>query len=218
MSDQNYDEALSKIGWPEKPSDWKEIPATFSEEKIEIAGHAVMWAWGESYMQELAKIATRNGGVILEIGFGFGFSADYIQKQSIEKHVIIEMNANVFAKLKIFKQNAPKTVEPIFGLWQEVIPSMPDESFDAILFDAYPLSEDDIDCKLSFFDHAYRLLKKGGIFTYYSDEETDFSYQHLQKLHAAGFRNIQKQICAVNPSKDCLYWKSKTIVAPIIIK
>jgi guanidinoacetate N-methyltransferase len=177
-----------------------------------------MWNWAKPYMQELAKIATRNGGVILEIGFGLGLSADYIQKQAIEKHVIVEMNTDVFAKLKVFMQSAPKTVEPILGLWQEVIPSMPDESFDGIIFDAYPLSADDLEYHFSFFENAYRLLKRGGVFTYYSSEETDFSSQHLQKLHAAGFKNIQKKVCAVNPSEDCLYWKSKTIVAPIVIK
>jgi hypothetical protein len=34
-SNQNRDGTQFKIGWPEKPSDWKEMPATFSEEKLE---------------------------------------------------------------------------------------------------------------------------------------------------------------------------------------
>ena len=102
-----------------------------------------------------------------------------------------------------------------------MIPSIPDESIDGILFDTYPLdfkNEEDMECKFPFFDHAYRLLKKDGVFTYYSSEATDFPPKHFQLLTNAGFTNIQKKICPVNPPPDCLYWKSSTMIAPIVIK
>lgn len=218
MSNPNYDDALLKIGFPDQPSDWKKIPAVFSEGKLSIAGHPVMEDWEDSYMQELAHIATSNGGVILELGFGLGLSANYIQQQPIDKHIIIEANEDVFVKLEEFAKSAAHEVEPRFGLWEEVVPSIPDESIDGILFDTYPLSEEQPECEIPFFEHAYRVLKKGGIFTYYSSEVSDFSPQHLQLLQTAGFSDIQKKVCAVNPPDDCLYWKSKTMIAPIVKK
>ena len=204
--------------WPDKPSDWKELPAFFSQEKIEIGGHVVMWRWAQSYMEELARIATRNAGVVLEIGFGFGVSADVIQQQPIERHVIVEMNADVFARLEDYARTAQRPIEALSGLWQEVVPTLPDESFDGILFDAFPASAEDVEFHFSFFPSAYRLLKKGGVFTYYSSEETDFSSRHLQRLREAGFSHIAKRLCAVDPAPECLYWQSNTIIAPIIVK
>ena len=214
----NYDEMLFKIGFPKKPSEWKKMPAVFSEGKLSIAGHPVMEDWEDSYMQELAQIATSNGGVVLELGFGLGISANYVQQQPIDKHIIIEANEEVYVRLEEFAKNATFEVEPRLGLWEEILPSIPDVNIDGILFDTYPLSEEEIECEFPFFEHAYRVLKKGGIFTYYSSEVSDFSPQHLQLLQSAGFSNIQKKVCAVNPPDDCLYWKSKTMIAPIIRK
>jgi len=217
LSNQNYDDRLPE-SFPDKPSDWKKIPAVFSEGKLSIAGHPVMEDWEDSYMQELAQIATSNGGVILELGFGLGLSANYIQQQPIDKHIIIEANEDVFVKLEEFAKSAAHAVEPRFGLWEDVIPSIGDESIDGILFDTYPLTEAQVEDDFSFFEHAYRVLKKGGIFTYFSGEVSDFPPQHLQLLQTAGFSDIQKKVCAVNPPDDCLYWKSKTIIAPIAKK
>jgi len=220
LSNQNYDEALFKIG-AVKPSDWKKKPAIFSDGKLSIAGHPVMEDWEDSYMQELAQIATSNGGVILELGFGLGLSANYIQQQPIDKHIIIEANEEVFAKLEEFAKNATYEVEPRLGLWEEMLPSIPDESIEGILFDTYSPNfenEEQFECEFPFFEHAYRILKKGGVFTYYSSEVSDFSPQHLQLLQTAGFSNIEKKICAVNTPDDCLYWKSKTMIAPIVKK
>ncbi len=62
------------------------------------------------------------------------------------------------------------------------------------------------------------VFKKGGIFTYFSYEASDFSPQHLQSLQTAGFSNIQKKVCALNTPDECVYWKSKTMIAPIVRK
>ncbi|QTA87831.1 class I SAM-dependent methyltransferase [Desulfonema magnum] len=132
MSDKKYDDALFKID-PIDPSDWKKKPAVFSKGKLKIGGHPVMEDWEDAYMKELARIASGNSGVVLELGFGLGLSANYIQQQSIDKHIIIEANKDVFVKLEEFAKNAPHKVEPILGLWEEVLPSIPDESVDGIL-------------------------------------------------------------------------------------
>jgi guanidinoacetate N-methyltransferase len=109
------------------------------------------------------------GGKILEVGFGMGISARYIQEHKIEEHIIIEGNANVFVKLEEFAQQAKHKVTPIFGLWQDVVDSLPNDSFEGILFDVAPITEDEVIVwRDSFFEQAYRLLKKGGVFTHYT--------------------------------------------------
>jgi hypothetical protein len=80
------------------------MPAMFSDGKLSIAGDSVMEDWEESYMQELAQIATSNGGI--ELGFCLGISANYVQQQPIDKHIIIEANEEVFVKLEEFAKKA----------------------------------------------------------------------------------------------------------------
>jgi guanidinoacetate N-methyltransferase len=174
--------------------------------------------WEAPYMKELAGIVCMNGGIILEIGFGLGISARDIQSHPVDKHIIIEANDDVFTRLTEFAQTAEKKVVPIFGLWQEVVPSIADGSIDGIIFDAYPLNADDADCQYPFFEHAFRMLKEGGIFTYYSDEATQFTSEHIQKLRDAGFEKIDKRVVDANPPDDCLYWQDKTFLVPIVRK
>jgi hypothetical protein len=192
LSNPNYDDALLKIGFPDQPSDWKKIPAVFSEGKLSIAGHPVMEDWEDSYMQELAHIATSNGGVILELGFGLGLSANYIQQQPIDKHIIIEANEDVFVKLEEFAKSAAHEVEPRFGLWEEVVPSIPDESIDGILFDTYPLSEEQPECEIPFFEHAY-----------YSRKGVYLLITHLKFLifHLSIFNYYRRQDLAISRKK-----------------
>ena len=218
---KKYDNALFSID-SIHPKDWKEQPAIFSEGKLSIAGHPVMQDWEQPYMQELAQIASSNGGVILELGFGLGLSATCIQEQSIEQHIIIEANKDVFTKLEKFAAKAQHQVVPLFGLWEEVISSIEDESIDGILFDTYITCFENADQftyeYFPFFEHAYRVLRKGGVFTYYSSEVADFSPDHYQFLKKTGFTSIEKRVFPMNPPADCLYWKNDTMIAPVIKK
>ncbi|KKR46975.1 MAG: hypothetical protein UT82_C0005G0036 [Parcubacteria group bacterium GW2011_GWB1_40_14] len=212
-------ETRKKIGFPSSPKKWKDAKANYSEHELVINNHPVMEDWESDYMQVLASIACSQGGKVLEIGFGMGISSGYIQSHDIVEHVIIEANSDVFDKLIEFAKSAPEKVTPIFGFWQNVTKDLPDETFDGILFDTYPLQESEVHKNhFDFFVEAYRLLKNGGILTYYSDEINDFSPEHRLALERSGFKNINMQICDVNPPADCLYWKSKTIVAPIVRK
>ena len=210
-----------EIGFPNDPTEWRDSPAHFSADgsTLNILGHPVMESWEEPYMEKLAKIATSNGGKILELGFGLGISASYIQKNEISEHVIIEANREVSVKAQDFANNSRFPTRVLEGLWQDVIHDIPSGYFNGILFDTYPLDIHEVHCQhFSFFEHAFRVLSTGGVFTYYSDEIIDFSPKHIAALNKAGFTEIKSEICSVNPPDDCLYWTSKSILAPIITK
>lgn len=107
----------------------------------------------------------------------------------------------------------------INGFWEEVTPKLKDEIFDGILFDTSPIEKEVVYFHFfPFFKEAHRLLKKNGLFTYFSDEEKEFSKEHLKQLKSAGFSKIDYKICSVNPPKYCRYWKAKTIIVPIVFK
>jgi len=201
--------------------EWKDAPATFTEHDLKIFGQPVMEDWEDDYMRELANIASSHGGVVLELGYGMGISARYIQKNKIEKHIIIEANHDVAEKAREFAKTATYPVEVMEGFWEEEILKIPDESIDGILFDTYPLSEKELyQNHFFFFPFAYQKLKTGGIFTYYSDEVEKFSDVHLKKLQEAGFKleNINGKPFPVTPPADCEYWKDSTMLAPNIVK
>lgn len=208
-----------EIGFTQQWRQWQEAQAVYSQDTLRILDHPVMEAWEHPYMQRLAEIACGQGGRVLEVGFGMGISACYIQQQAIEAHVVIEANRQVFKRLQHFAVQAPHPVSAYFGFWEDVVQALEAESFDGILFDTYPLQAQHIHCNhFPFFAAAQRLLKPGGVLTYYSDEVDDFSAAHREALHNAGFQQIAGQACPVTPPKDCLYWQNNRILAPIVTK
>ncbi len=211
------------IGFPKRKEDWAKARAIFSKHSLRIAGHPVMEDWEKGYMNKLAKIAGSKHGRVLEVGYGMGLSAKAIQSNGVTDHFIIECHPDVVAKcVQDFHEAIGQNhLHIISGFWEEATPLIAGETFDGILFDTYPLTEEQIHANhFWFFKEAWRLLKPGGILTYYSDEATGFSDKHLAKLEEAKFtrENINFEIVNVNPPPNCEYWQDNTIVAPIVKK
>ena len=80
---------------------------TFESDKITIdgVGDEVMMDWEHSIMSASAAYVTEGGGDILEVGFGMGISAGYIQSHSISSHTIIENHPQIVEKLETWIQN-----------------------------------------------------------------------------------------------------------------
>ena len=217
------DARQKEIGFPEDRRAFKTAQPVFDQanQTLKVYGQPVMERWEEPYMAMLAEIATRRGGRVLEVGFGMGISAGFIQQHSPSEHVVIEANAAIARMAREFTtQHAPRNrITVLEGFWEDVVPGLPRDSFDGILFDTYPLNEEEqVSLHASFIPHAYRLLKPGGILTFYSDEPTDLGSDVLAVLHSSGFTKIRWQLCQVAPPPDCEYWSYETIVAPIIEK
>ena len=204
--------------FPNERDKWITAKANISGGKLEILGHPVMEDWEKPYMTELATIATRNGGNVLEIGFGLGLSASCIQKKDVYRHYIVEANYDVFLQLLEFSKSASSKVIPIFGFWQDIVPQLQSDSFDGILYDPYPTNYDEYRlAEFNFIFHAQRLLKPGGMFTYYTCLE-ESSDDFVEMVKEAGFRSGGGYSIDVQPSADCKYWSKKRIFVPILTK
>lgn len=208
--------------WFPKKEEYLKLPAVYTENQLIIHGHQIMDSWETTYMKELVDVATQNGGNILELGFGMWISAWFIQQnKNVLSHTVIECHPEVIKRCEEMHTNSIKSnrLKLLNGFWEDKTVELEDESFDWILFDTYPLSEEQIHKNhFWFFNEAFRLLKKWWILTYYSDESKDFSLEHKQKLIDAWFNNLNYEICEVDPPKDCIYWKQKSLLVPIIKK
>ena len=70
-----------------------------------------------------ADVVSQNGGHILEIGFGLGFSAEKFISSSIDSYTCIEINDIVYQHAvtwSLDKQN----VTIIHGAWEDIIPTL----------------------------------------------------------------------------------------------
>ena len=202
--------------------DWIQTKPEFKDKELLVKSYQVMQRWEDNYMKSLAALATSRGGQVLEVGFGMGISAGYIQKSKhIELHTVIECHPAMYesAKQKFKHHIAKGRMKVRHGFWEDVAPKIRSKTFDGILFDSCPLDSGvEFFQFFAFFKEAFRLLKDDGIFTYFSDEPKGISRRHQQELKQVGFSDIDFRLCKVNPPKSCEYWKHKTIVIPIVKK
>jgi hypothetical protein len=97
---------------------------------------AVMHAGEKELMHKLADIVTKNGGDILEIGFGMHLSADQVQSNpAVTSHTIIEIHKDIYTKALQWAKDKPN-VEILLGDWFDIIPTL-NKKFDGVLHDTH---------------------------------------------------------------------------------
>ena len=65
----------------------------------------VMMNWEDDIMKKSAEYICESKGDILEIGFGMGICADYIQAQDVKSHTIIEIHPQIIERLKAWAED-----------------------------------------------------------------------------------------------------------------
>ena len=219
----------------EDRSEWSAIKEELDETRLDIDGHPVMQRWETPYMGSLAAVATSKGGRVLEVGFGMGISASAIQAvDAVDEHLIIEANADVYARLEAFAASSRRPVTPIGpALWQDALDTVEDGSLDGILYDTYPLNKEEQHThQFEFLKRARQKLKKGGVLTYcnltslgvlkgkYDRWEDLFRETQLPKLLEAGWlpEEISFTTAPTAPPVDCEYYSHDTGLVPILTK
>ena len=127
----------------------------------------VMMSWETELMKLHAQRVTQNSGHILEIGFGMGISAQFIQEFGCESHTIVEIHPDILTLLHEWAKDKPN-VTIIQGDWFELQDVICQQQYDGIFYDA--------DCVNSKkFKHAIvdKALKSNGVFTYFRADGAD---------------------------------------------
>lgn len=160
----------------------------------------IMEDWQIPIMQAMAKVVTQHKGDILEIGFGRGIGSSMIQECGTDSHTIIECNHSIVGRFERWKaQYQGQKIKMEVGLWQDVLPTL--GNYDGIFFHTYPLKESEFVEQIAdsstfaehFFEHAAAHLRKGGIFTYLSNEIDSLS-RHHQRILFQHFESIEMSV------------------------
>jgi protein arginine N-methyltransferase 2 len=138
----------------------------FDNKIVDSKGIEVMMDWEAPIMEKSAEFVCHNKGDILEIGFGMGICADYIQAQGVNSHTIIEIHPQIIEKLKIWA-NGKSNVTIVQGDWN-VVDGL--STYDGIFFDTY--GDDSLD---NFKTFALSKLKSGGKITYWNNNEDEYN-------------------------------------------
>lgn len=150
-----------------------------------LSDQEIMEDWQIPVMKAMAEIVGETHGDILEIGFGRGISSQFIQEQGVKSHTIIECNDLIFEDMQRWRETLPdRDIRPVHGMWQDVVDEL--GSYDGVFFHTYPLNEQEHqECVVKsttfaqhFFPTAAGLLRKGGVFTYLTNEIDSFSRSH----------------------------------------
>lgn len=112
----------------------------FDNQSIRIDGiehyDVIMHSGEKGLMECLAKLGTKNGGDILEIGFGLHLSADTIQSNPrVNSHTIVEVHPTIYNNALKWSEDK-KNIEIILGDWINILP-IKNKKFDGIIFDTH---------------------------------------------------------------------------------
>ena len=182
---------------------------TFLKDKIlDEENREVMMDWETGLMQEHAKVVTENGGDILEIGFGMGICANFIQQANINTHTIIEIHDEIFKHLLEWAKDKPNVI-PIKGDWFDSIPK--NKKYDGIMHDTW--QEKNFH---HFFAKVQTLLKSKGIVTYYNAEVKESLEFNINKFK---WCDLSIKEIKVNPPKNmnCQYYYRDTYLIPKLV-
>ena len=141
----------------------------------------VMMNWEDTIMSASAAYACENGGDILEIGFGMGISANYIQQHTINTHTIIENHPQVITKAQAWAADK-SNVTILEGSWYDIKDTL--STYDGLFYDTWG-DKNSID----FWTTLPSFMKPGGKATWWG------SHEEL----SMGFDNVTFDIHDVNP-------------------
>lgn len=165
--------------------------------------------WQAPILREMARIAAERGGDVLEVGFGRGLAAGFIQEHRPRSHTVIEPNPySIEEWYEPFRSRfKDREIRLLRGKWQDVGDELGE--YDGILFHAFPLDEREFIAhvleSVTYAEHAFepmaRLLRPGGVFTYLTTEIDSLSRRHQRALFRS-FREICASVLPISVPED----------------
>jgi protein arginine N-methyltransferase 2 len=166
----------------------------FDQNKIWFTGldgsiREVMMSWEDSLMSASAAYICQNGGDILEIGFGMGISAGYIQSHLISSHTILENHPDIIPKALEWAAEKPNVII-ITGSWYDNLNIL--STYDGVFHDTYA------DYHLKYFSSSLaQLMKPGGVATWWNMSVTSSNFHNIS--------NVSYEEFNVNPPENSYF-------------
>lgn len=174
---------------------------TFEQDKIfyqeDGTEFEVMMDWEDSLMSASAAYVCQNGGDILEIGFGMGISAGYIQSHSILSHTIIENHPEIIPKAQTWAQGK-SNVTIVTGSWYDIKNEL--STYNGVFYDTYGDNN-----MHNFSSSLSSLVKTGGIATWWNNEPTATNFYNIP--------NVVYDTISVSPPQNH-YFNNNTYFLP----
>jgi guanidinoacetate N-methyltransferase len=180
--------------------------------------------WQIPIMAAMAQVVTETKGQVLEVGFGRGISAGFIQQHQPRSHTIIECDARVIEDFKEWKKQYPgRDIRLIEGKWQDVTDQLGD--YDGIFFHTSTSTEEEfiehvlqsVTYAEHFFPTAAELLRKGGVFSYLTLEIDSFSRTHQRRI-LNYFDSLTLSVQKLTLPEDCqdMWWADSMVVVKAV--
>jgi predicted O-methyltransferase YrrM len=153
----------------------------------------VMDISSKSLIQMYSYIVCQNGGNVLDVGFGMGFSANEMSKLA-NHYTCIEINPQIYEKAKEWAKNK-SNVTIIFGDWVDIIPKL-NQKFDGIFMDTH----DDINYE-KFEEYCNSIANENcilSIFNYFTFRDQSKLNRYEYKLEPHKFTKITTSTHTIN--------------------
>ena len=146
---------------------FKDNTLTFSDTKIvdDSTGAEVMMSWEAPIMEKSAEYVCQSKGDILEIGFGMGICADYIQAEGVNSHTIVEIHPQIIERLNAWAEGK-SNVTVVEGDWNSVNLG----TYDGIFLDTY--GDEQLN---NFKAFVTSKAKSGAKATYWNNKEEEYN-------------------------------------------
>lgn len=151
----------------------------FEEEKIYFINsqgeeRQVMMSWEDSLMKKHADYICQNGGDILELGFGMGIAANYIQANNPASHTIVENHPQIIQKAKDWAEGKPN-ITIVEGDWFEKLSEL--STYDGIFADTY--GDPNVP---NFAESLDALVKENSLVTWWNNLDSASSLVELDNI------------------------------------
>ncbi|MDC3316507.1 class I SAM-dependent methyltransferase [bacterium] len=162
----------------------------------------VMMDWEDAIMKKSADYVCKNGGDILEIGFGMGIAANYIQANSINSHTIVENHPQIIEKAKAWAADKPNVniIESDWNTAKDKRRKICLATYDGIFYDTF--ADDNMD---KFKSSLANLANTGCKVTWWNSVNSENNYYNIT--------GVTYEAIAVSPPPNC-YFNHDTYYLP----